>query len=65
MDVFIIWLPIIIALLLLTLIVVSARSVLESNVDGGAKVVWIGLIVFAPLLGSLLWFALSRTLALR
>ena len=65
MDVFLVWLPIIFVLLQLPLIVVSVKSVLDSSVDGAAKLAWMALILLVPLLGSVLWFALSRTLQLR
>jgi hypothetical protein len=38
-------------------------SVLRSRLPGGMKLVWCVLVVVAPFLGSLLWFAIGRKYA--
>lgn len=43
------------------LVVAAVFSILFSQLDGGMKIVWLILVILAPVIGALLWFLIGRS----
>lgn len=53
------------ALAVVALVLAAVFSILLSSLDGGMKIVWLVLVVLAPVIGALLWFFIGRSRAAR